>query len=166
MHAVILQNAEGTVEESVKITGGDTQELAESLYPGWLALYSPFDVVITEHGKALAPDERLQLLLSPGEHNLRIGNFSLGYDDTRRVVIKPGAVTALSITPPKSTLTVTANSPSQVWMDGKLLGDTPLDAAPIDLGTHTVVVKRATGGERQIPVTITVKPLDLNVEFP
>ena len=165
-HAVVLQSAAGTVEESVKITGGDTQELAESIYPGWLAVYSPFDVVITERGRALALDEQHQLLLSPGEHNLRIGNYELGYDQTQRVAIKPGAVAALSIAPPKSTLTVRANSPSEVWMDGNLLGDTPLDAVPVDLGTHTVVVKRAAGGERRFPVKITIKPLDLNVEYP
>jgi hypothetical protein len=46
-----------------------------------------------------------------------------------------------------------------------LLGDTPLDAVPVDLGTHTVLVKSAAGGQRQLPVKVTTKPLDLNVEF-
>jgi hypothetical protein len=158
-HAVVLQSADGTVEESIKITGGDTQELAESIYPGWLAVYSPFDVVITERGRALALDERHQLLLSPGEHTLRIGNFSLGYDDTQRVSIKPGAVAALSIAPRKSTLTVTTKSPAEVWLDGKLLGDAPLDAVPVDLGTHALVVKYASGEQRQQSVRVTAKPL-------
>ena len=165
-HAVVLQSSEGTVEESVKIAAGDTQELAESIYSGWLTLYSPFDVVISERGRAIALDERHQAMLAPGEHDLQIANRALGYEETRHVAIKPGAAATLSIAPPKSTLTVKTNAPSQVWLDGKLLGDAPLDAVPVDLGTHTVVVKRAAGGERQLPVTVTVKPLDLTVDFP
>jgi hypothetical protein len=161
-HAVVLSSADGTVEESVKITGGDTQELAESIYPGWLAVYSPFDIVISERGKALALDERHQLLLSPGEHTLRIGNFSLGYDNTQRVTIKPGAVAAVSIAPPKSTLTVKTSSAAEVFLDGKLLGDAPVEA-PVDLGTHSLVVKYATGEQRQQSVTVTAKPLALEM---
>jgi PEGA domain-containing protein len=162
-HSVVLQSTEGTVEESIKITGGDTQELAEAIYPGWLALYSPFDIVISERGRPLALDERHQLLLSPGEHILRIGNWALGYDETKHVTIRPGAVAAVSIAPPKSTLTVTTNSASQVWMDGKLLGDTPLEAVPVDLGTHALVVKYASGEQRQRSVTVTAKPLTIEM---
>ncbi len=162
-HSVVLQSSEGTVEESIKITGGDTQELAEAIYPGWLAVYSPFDVVISERGRALGLDERHQLLLSPGEHNLRIGNWDLGYDETKHVVIRPGAVAAVSIAPAKSTLTVTTTSPSQVWMDGRLLGDTPLEAVPVDLGTHALIVKYASGEQRQRSVTVTAKPLTIQM---
>lgn len=164
-HSVVLQNAGGTVEESVSIAAGDTQELSESIYPGWLTLFAPFDVVVSEHGREIALDEKHQLLLAPGPHDLRLENRTLGYEETRHVEMKPGAVASLSIAPPRSTLTVTTNAPAQVWLDGKLLGDTPLQAVAIDLGAHAVVVKRAGGGQRQINVTVTVKPVNLDVKF-
>lgn len=157
-HSVVLQNAGGTVEESVSIAAGDTQELSESIYPGWLTLFAPFDVVVSEHGHEIALDEKHQLLLAPGPHDLRLENRTLGYEETRHVEMKPGAVASLSIAPPRSTLTVTSNAPAQVWLDGKLVGDTPVDI-PVDLGTHALVVKHANGEQRQQSVTVTAKPL-------
>jgi len=161
-HSVVLENTGGTVEESVTIAAGDTQELSESIYPGWLTLFAPFDVAISEHGRAIALDEKHQLLLAPGTHDLRVENRALGYDETRRVVMRPGATESLSIAPPKSTMTVTSSAPAQVWLDGALVGDTPVDV-PVDLGTHALVVKHADGEQRQRSVTVTAKPLAIEM---
>jgi hypothetical protein len=161
-HSVVLQSADGTVEESVKIAAGDTQELSGAIYPGWLTLYSPFDVVVSERGRALALDERHQVLLAPGPHDLRIENRALGYEETRHVDIRPGESPSLSIVPPKSTMTVTTGAPAQVWIDGTLVGDTPVDVA-VELGTHALVVKYASGEQRQQSVTITAKPLTVEM---
>jgi hypothetical protein len=157
-HSVVLQNASGTVEEWVTIAAGGTQELSESIYPGWLTLFAPFDVVISERGRAIALDEKHQLLLAPGAHDLRFENRALGYAETRHVDMKPGEVGSLSIAPPKSTMTVTSSAPAQVWLDGTLVGDTPVDV-PVDLGTHALVVKYAGGDQRQRSVTVTTRPL-------
>jgi hypothetical protein len=35
----------------------------------------------------------------------------------------------------------------------------------VELGSHDIVIKRATGGDRQVTATITVKPYTLNVDF-
>ena len=67
--------------------------------------------------------------------------------------------------PPRSTIAVTASEAAQVLIDGTQAGDTPLAAVPIDLGTHQVVVRSASGAERRFTVTITVKPFALNVDF-
>ncbi|MBI3490684.1 MAG: PEGA domain-containing protein [Acidobacteria bacterium] len=162
-HSVVLESVEGSLQETVKITAGDTRELNESIYPGWLTLYSTFDLVATEAGHEIPQDEHHQLLLSPGPHDLRFENRALGYEETRHVDMKPGEVASLSIAPPRSTLTVTSSAPAQVWLDGKLLGDTPLGAVPIDLGTHAVVLKRADGETRELSVTVTTKPVVLDM---
>jgi len=52
-----------------------------------------------------------------------------------------------------------------VWLDGTRLGQTPLNAAPVALGIHDIVVKRAAGGERRYTVTIGAKPVILKVDF-
>jgi hypothetical protein len=157
-HSVVLQSVRGDVEESVTITAGETQELSESIYPGWLTLFAPFDVVISERGRAIALDEKHQLLLAPGAHDLRVENRALGYVETRHVDMKPGDVASISIAPPKSTMTVTSSAPAQVFLDGTLVGETPVDV-PADLGMHALVVKYADGEQRQRSVTVTAKPL-------
>lgn len=161
-HSVVFQNTDGTVEETVKIAGGDLQELAESIYPGWLMLYSPFDVTVSERGRAITVDEKHQVLLAPGPHDLRIENRALAYEDTRHVEIRPGDTAPLSIVPPKSTMTVTSGSAAQVWLDGALIGDTPVDVS-VDLGTHALVLKYASGEQRQRSVIVTTKPLAIDM---
>ena len=75
------------------------------------------------------------------------------------------ATTNLRVTPEPSKLTVTSPEAAEVWVDGTKVGDTPLNAAPVPLGTHDVLVKRASGGERRYTITVGVKPFTLNADF-
>jgi len=142
-----------------------TEEVAESIFSGWLAVYSPFDLAISEGGRPLRLDDRHQVLLAPGQHQLRLVNQVLGYEAVRQVSLKPGEMTSLSVTPPPSTMTVTATEAAEVWLDGVRVGDAPVYRWPVDLGSHEIVIKRASGGDRRFPVTITVKPYTLSVDF-
>jgi hypothetical protein len=45
------------------------------------------------------------------------------------------------------------------------LGETPIAGAPIELGTHEMVVRRLTGGERRITVRATVQPASIHVDL-
>ena len=164
-HTIELKSEAGTVRRTVTVAAGQIAEVDESIFSGWLAVYSPFDLVITEGGRGLRLDDRNQVLLPPGHHELRLANRALGYDEVRQVDLTPGEVTTLSVKPPPSTLTVTATEPAEVWLDGARVGETPLSALPVELGSHDIVVKRAAGGERRSTVTITVRPFTLDVDF-
>jgi hypothetical protein len=94
-----------------------------------------------------------------------VTNRALAFEAVRRVVVKPGESTSVQLTPDPSTLSITASAPSEVWVDGARIGDTPLTAAPIALGIHELVVKRAGGGEKHFTVTIGAKPFALAVDF-
>jgi hypothetical protein len=164
-HEVALQSDAGTVHRTVMVVANETAQVDESIFSGWLAVYAPFEITIAEGGRMLRPDERNQILLAPGVHELRIANKTLAYEATWSVEIKPGEKTNLRVTPEPSTLTVTASEAAEVLLDGSRVGDTPLNAAPVPLGTHELVVKRAAGGERRFTITVGVKPFALNVDF-
>jgi hypothetical protein len=164
-HTVELKGDAGTVERTVIVAADKTSEIAESIFSGWLAVYSPFDLVITEGGRALHLDDRHQTMLAPGPHDLRLVNRALGYDAERQVELKPGETTSLSVTPPPSTLTVTATEAAEVWLDGTRVGEVPVNSWSVALGSHEIVVKRPVGAERRFTITITVKPYTLNVDF-
>jgi hypothetical protein len=153
------------VNGRVTIAANETAEIDESIFSGWLAVRAPFDLSITEGARALRADDRGQVLLPPGPHDLRFVNRTLGYDQVHHVEVKPGEIATLAISLPRSTLNVTASEAAEVWIDGVRAGDTPLADAPIDVGTREIVVKRAAGGERRLTVTVTVKPYSLNVDF-
>jgi hypothetical protein len=163
-HAIVLESAEGSVRRTVTIAGSEPVVLEERIFSGWIAVYSPFDLIVSEGATAFALDDRHQIMLPPGPHELRLENRALGYDEIRHVDVKPGGVVTLQVTPPRSALTVKATADAQVWVDGVLAGDTPLVAFSVTLGTHEVIVKRA-GDERRFIVTSTVKPVDLSVDF-
>lgn len=164
-HAVVFESDAGSVRRTVVVTSDGTAQIAESIYPGWLKVFAPFEVQIAEGTRAMRPDDRNQIILSPGPHDLRFENRALGYAETRRVEVEPGRVTSLSLVPPSSTLTVTATLPAEVFIDGARVGETPLTDQPVSLGTRDVIVRSAAGVERRFTTTVTVAPVRINVDF-
>jgi hypothetical protein len=164
-YTIELRSSAGTVKRTVTVGNEKTAELDELIFSGWLALYSPFELVITEGERTLRLDDRNQIMLPPGSHELRLVNRAFGYDTVRQVELKPGELVTLSVKPPPSTMTVTATEAAEVWLDGARVGETPLNAVSVELGTHEIVVKRAVGGERRFTVAVTVNPFTLNVDF-
>lgn len=164
-HVVVLESNMGTVQRTVTVTAGLVAEVNESIFAGFVTVYSPFEVSITEGTRAFRPDERGEIMLSAGKHNLKLTNRALGFDETRSVELTPGQRLTISLTPPQSTISVTATEAAEVWLDNFKLGNTPLTDSPATLGTHELIVRRATGGERRFTITVTVKPYSLFVDF-
>ncbi len=163
-HEVALQSDAGSVKRTVTVAANATVTLEEAIFSGFVTVYAPFDVTVSEGGRVLRADDRQQIMLLPGAHDLRISNRALDYEVVRRVEIKPGEATTLQLAPAPSPLTVTAAEAAEVWLDGTRLGETPLTAT-VPLGIHEVLVKRAAGGERRYTVTIGARPVTLTVDF-
>jgi hypothetical protein len=164
-HEVALQNDAGSVKRTVTVSANATATIDEAIFSGFVTVYAPFDVTVTEGGRVLRADDRHQVMLPPGPHDLRIANRALDYEVVRHVDVKPGAETTIQVTPSPSLLTVTASEAAEVWLDGTRLGETPLNAAPVPLGVHEIVVRRASGGERRFTVTVGSKPVTLTADF-
>jgi len=163
-HDVRLTSSSGSVRRTVTLDAGESVDVDESIFPGWVAVLAPFEVQVAENGHALRPDERDQILLAPGVHDLRLTNAALNYVTVQQVEVKPGATTPVRVTPPSSTLTVTSADASEVWLDGARIGVTPLTAAPAPLGTHEVVLKRTGAPDRRFTLTIGTTPVTLNAD--
>lgn len=164
-HEVVLRSNAGTVRRSVTIAANQTESLDEEIFSGWVNVYSPFEVTVAEGSRVLRADERNQVMLAPGIHELRLANKTLGYEAVLQVDVKPGQSTPLRLTPPPSSLTVTATEAAEVVVDGVRAGDTPLNGFAIALGTHDVLVRRGNGSGRRYTITVGVKPVTLNAEF-
>jgi CheY-like chemotaxis protein len=164
-HALTVESAGGTIQRTIDVKSDQTATVEASIYPGWLALFAPIELEIQAHGRVLQFDERHQTLLPPGRHELVVVSRALGYRDSRVVDVRPGEVTRLSIEPPKTTLTVTATAPAQVWLDGTHIGAAPLVDVPIDLGTHQIVVRHPMAGEERRTIAATSAPVRVEVDF-
>ncbi len=164
-HAVELVLRGNTVRESVDIRASKTTTLRTSVYQGWLALFSPIEVKAAADGRPLTLDGQNRVLLSAGTHELKLQNGALGYEDTRTIAIKPGETTAVSIVVPKTSLTVTASGPAEVWVDGARVGEAPVVNLQVDIGTREVLLRTAEHGERRLLVTATVAPVHVAVDL-
>ena len=164
-HQFELRSSEGSIRRSVVIKAGETAQVSESIFGGWVKVFAPFDVTIVEGARVARLEEGNQIMLPAGRHELHVVNRSLRYDTIHRVEVKPGETAIISVAPPMSTLTVNANVPAEVWIDGSRAGETPLAAQQVTVGTHDVVVRRPDGEERHSVVTVTVKPFTLDVDF-
>jgi PEGA domain len=164
-HLVAIEAKNGSVERSVMVTANRVAQLDEQIFDGWVAVFSPVELVISESGRVLRPDDHNEIMLSPGTHRLRFTNTKLAYDETKSIVIKPGERNAYSVRPPQSSVSVTASAPAEVFLDGAKIGDTPLNAVPATIGTHDLVVKPASGSQKRMAITVTVKPFAVNVDF-
>src|SRR5258706_263173 len=125
---------------------------------------APVDLAISEGTRSLRLDDRLQVMLSPGTHELLFENRALGYQEVRQVNVRPGETTQLSIAPPRSKASFTSTAPADVWLDGVAVGQTPLVDLPVEIGTHHVRMKSGAA-ERQFTVTATMTPLAFNADF-
>ncbi|HET9830331.1 MAG TPA: PEGA domain-containing protein, partial [Vicinamibacterales bacterium] len=163
-HRLLVRSAKGSVERTVHVDAGETMDINEGIFPGWVAVSSAIDLTFSENGKTLKRDERGWAILSPGPHDIRLDNNQLGIHETRHVVVMPGDATRISLAPPGSTLSITANEPAEVWVDGTSLGEAPVNDAPVKLGMHDVRVRSASH-EKWLRVRVTTQPAQLNVDL-
>jgi hypothetical protein len=164
-HTVVIEGDRGSVRRSVTIQAGQETELSESIYAGWIHVSTPFEVQVTVGGRGVQLDSRSEALLPPGVHELSFESRALGFKESRRVEVKPGATTAVSLAPGPSPLTVTATAPAEVLIDGEPVGVTPLIDHPVALGTHEITIRAVAGVERRVTLTMTSMPARLDIDF-
>jgi hypothetical protein len=163
-HAVVLQNAGGSVQRTVAIATDTTTEVSEGIYAGFLHVSSPIELTISEGSRVYVVDERNQTLVSAGPHVLLLRNRELGYTETRRIEVTPGETFNLAVNP-ASTLSITSTVPARAAVDGIEVGDTPVTDYPVSLGNRDIVVKANRGPVRRATLKVTAAPARLDVDF-
>ena len=163
-HEVTLKADVGSVRKSITIAANEKLDIDESIYSGFAVVLVPFEIVISEGGKVLRPDDRNQIMLAAGPHDLRLTSRALAYDVVKQVEVKPGETTTVRMAP-TSPVTVTATETMEVWLDGTRVGQTPVNALQVAVGVHEVVVKKSSGAERKYSITVGGNPVTLNADF-
>ena len=164
-YRVTIETPAGNVTRSAVVKANETTTLDGSVYPGWLALFAPFELHVVEKGRRLNLDEQNRVMLSPGRHELELVNLDLGYREKHVVNIEPGETTPVSLGPARSALSITTNPPAEIWIDGETAGMAPLANRPIDVGVHEILIRHPELGERRRTVTVKTGPLTLALDL-
>jgi hypothetical protein len=162
-HAVSATGEGGTVERKVTIEAGGTASVVFSLpksagpAAGWVTVSVPFDVQLFDNADLIGTGGSAKVMLPAGRHDIRIVSQALGYDETRRVDVAAGKVSAIRIDPPKATLSANARPWANVTIDDEAVGQTPLSNVAIAIGTHQVIFRHPQLGEQRQTIVVTAK---------
>ncbi len=164
-HALTFVTASASVKRIVRVEAGKTAALDVAVFSGWIAVFSPVPLDISENGRAIGSSEQGRLMLSPGRHQLTLTNTELGYSAVQTVDIEPGEEHPVSVQP-TGTLSANAVPWAEVWMDGKKIGETPFAGLEVPLGTHEIIFRNPQFPERRVTVTVNASnPVTASVDF-
>jgi hypothetical protein len=152
-HTITLVSPSGSIKRTIRVEAGRTTKLDIPIFSGWVGIFAPFVVEVSEGGKVIGTTEESRLMLTPGRHELTLVNRELGYQASRTVDIEPGEVRSVTLDP-RGTVNFNASPWAEVWIDGRKIGDTPIANLQLPLGIREVVFRHPQFGERRMPVTV------------
>jgi hypothetical protein len=172
-HTVTLESDHGSVTQKVTIEAGVPASLVvpmggavPSVGPGWVSVTAPVVFELYERGRLLGNSGAERIMLPTGRHEIELVNEALGYREVRVVQVAQGRVSAVTITLPKSTVSINALPWASVTIDGESIGDTPIGNYPIAIGPHEVVFRHPQLGEQRRVISVTQQaPVRLSVDL-
>jgi len=172
-HVVVLENDLGQVSEDVTIESGRSASLVVPLrapqgapVSGWISIVVPVEVQVFESNRLLGSSRTDRIMVATGRHDLEFVNEALGYRSTQTIQVGPGQVVRAEPTWPQGTIAINAAPWANVWLDGRDLGETPVGATQLPIGTHEVVFRHPQLGEQRFTATVTATtPTRLSVDM-
>jgi hypothetical protein len=164
-HVLTLITPTATVRRTVKVEAKKELTVDVPVFSGWVAIFAPIVLDVSEGGRALGSTDQGRLLLPPGRHTLTVTNSDFGYSSDHAVEIEAGEVRTLNLNP-TGAVNLNAIPWAEVWVDGKKAGETPLANLRLPLGNREIVFKHPEFGERKMMTRITAgAPVAVSVDF-
>jgi hypothetical protein len=163
-HKVEITDGKVTVQRTVLIEAGKPGTLSVPVFSGWLAVFAPIRLDVSEGRRTLGSTDSGRIVLAPGRHVLTLSNAEFGYTASQTVDIRPGEERVLNVKP-MGLVNLNASPWAEVWVDGTRAGETPLANLQVPLGTREFIFKHPQYGERRLTATITTTASALTVDF-
>jgi hypothetical protein len=164
-HVVKVHNAVAQAEQRFTLRPGERFTVLVPL-AGWIDVRAPVEVDVYERGQRVGRSGSGRLLVAAGRRRLHFVNEALGVKVDTEVTVLAGAVTRVDVPLAPGLLSVEADLPSEVWLDGTLVGRTPTGAVPAAVGQHEVTVRHPRAGEQRFTVLVGLsEPTRLNVRW-
>jgi hypothetical protein len=116
---------------------------------GGLRLSTPIELQVLEGERVLGTSADGPIVASAGVHQLDFINAAIGFRSRQTVTIKAGEIIPLKVQPPDGRVSINAQPWAQVWIDGNLVGETPLANVPVAAGEHEITFRHPQLGERR-----------------
>jgi hypothetical protein len=149
LHTLQLKGESGTVTRKVTIKANQTTLLTESIYSGWLAVFSSIPVKVVIDGTPVSLTEEGRVMVPSGSHVVEFINEQFNYRDTERLIVRPGETTPHTVTLPAGTLRVTAPEGAVIFIDGQPTAGNPREGLSVAIGSHDISARHPELGERR-----------------
>ena len=168
-HEIELQNGDAKQKMPITIAGGETISHVIDLAPvesGFVAFRSPLNLRVSEGGRVIGMTSGGKLSLPAGRHELELSSPALDFRTRMSVYITPGQTAGLAVDVPHGSVSVNALPWANVFLDGNPVGVTPLANLKVPIGSHEIVWRHPTLGERKRVVNVTAKaPVRVGMDF-
>jgi hypothetical protein len=152
-YTVVVENGVARSERKVEVMP-DQVAAVDIPLSGTLEVSSPIPVQITDRDRPLGQLRSGRIAVGAGLRRLRLANEELGFEESHEVEVAAGGVTRLVVSPPSGVLNITADTATDVYLDGRPIGLTPLTNLSVPLGVHEVAFKHAQWGDQNYTVLV------------
>jgi hypothetical protein len=164
-HLIVVETPLGSQTQDVTVQAGKLLPVTVQT-TSWVKVDAPYDLDVSEDGRALGTTGRATVVVSPGHHHLEFANTGLGVKLRQAVDTEPGRLTTVPLDLPMGTLNLTSDQPAEVSVDGQAVGTTPVTGVTVSLGKHEVAFQHAKYGRLVYSVSATLAgPVHLNATF-
>ena len=116
---------------------------------GGLRLTTPIELQVLEGERVLGSSVDGPIVASAGVHQLDFINTAIAFRSRQTVTIKAGEIIPMKVEPPDGRVSINAQPWAQVWIDGNLVGETPLANLTVSAGEHEIIFRHPQLGERR-----------------
>ena len=163
VHEVVLTSGAREIREKVTVAAGAVAQLTVQLpdsnpasASGWIAFSSPIELTIFDAGQMIGTTRSPRIMVPAGRRSLTLVNEQLGFRTSRAFDVAAGQTRSVAIEMPAAAANINAVPWAEVWFGERQLGETPLGAVSLPIGTHQLIFKHPTLGERRQAITVAV----------
>lgn len=139
---------------------------AGALARGVIVFRSPLDLQVFHQGRLIGTTGAHGVTLPVGVVDLVLVSAAHEFRQARSVRVTNGKPAAVTVSLPDGLLSVNAEPWAEVFIDSRSVGMTPLADIPVRIGSHEVVWRHPTLGERRQVVVVKARtPARAGVDF-
>ena len=165
-HTLVLKSSAGTITRRFTIKNNTTTMLSESIFSGWLAIFSPIPITVLIDGSPVSLTEDGRVMTTPGRHEVEFISERFNYRAKETLDVTPGETTAHTLSLPMGMVRVTAPEGAEIKVDGAAAEGTPAEGLPVTIGAHEISASHPTLGERRASIDVRHgAPTDVTLQF-
>jgi hypothetical protein len=153
-HTLSLKSAAGTITRKVTVKANETAVVAEAIFAGWLAIFSPIPITAVIDGEPVNLTDDGRFMTTPGKHTVELISERFNYRATETLEVRPGETTAHTVSLPIGSVRVTAPDGAEIRIDGQPASGVPAEGLPVTIGSHEITATHAELGERRVEVDV------------